>query len=71
MGGSCTLITETERSALEAGSAPAGRRRRGDVACGEWGCVDVHQMCGDGLEARQDGGEVVQAQQEGQVERQA
>jgi hypothetical protein len=42
----------------------AGRRRRGGVACGEWGCVDVHQMRGDGTAARRDGGDVVRAQQQ-------
>jgi hypothetical protein len=57
----------TERVWIRFGSAPAGRRCRGDVACGERGCLDVHQMCGDGTEARRDGGVAVRAQQQGRV----
>ncbi|KAJ7342392.1 hypothetical protein DFH08DRAFT_938334 [Mycena albidolilacea] len=39
----------------------AGRRRRGDMTCGERDCIDVHQMRGDGTAARRDGGELVRA----------
>jgi hypothetical protein len=41
----------------------AGSKRQGDSACRERACVDVHQMCGDGIEARRRGGKVVQATQ--------
>jgi hypothetical protein len=57
----------TERRWMQFGSAAARRRRRGDVACGERGCVDVHQMGGNGTTARRHGGEVVRAQQQGRV----
>jgi hypothetical protein len=71
-GGRCTETTARRGGRMEgaalvqSGSAPAGARwRQGDLACGERGCVDVHQMW-DGIEARRNGGEVVWEQQQGQ-----
>ncbi|KAJ7815819.1 hypothetical protein B0H14DRAFT_2603135 [Mycena olivaceomarginata] len=51
-------------------------RLQGDDGEGTWsagkrGGVDVHQMCGDGIEARRDGGEAVQQARVGLQERDA
>ncbi|KAJ6564757.1 hypothetical protein B0H19DRAFT_1286338 [Mycena capillaripes] len=60
---------ETMRDAVCGGSGVGFNpeaRLRGDGIAGK-GCIDVHQMCGDGTAVRQDGGEVVWAQQQGSV----
>jgi hypothetical protein len=73
-GGRCTETTAQVGGRTDGAVLDVIRKRvQGDgvegtwCACGEWGCVDVHQRRGHGTAARRDGGEVVRVQQQGWV----